>query len=269
MARSAAGTGTSELRQFLLIVVKQHGVCGLAVAECCEEALCLLASMLQWARWLLNVTPLPCNGTMPGCCSGQPRVSKLGSNCAQRASVSIALCPEQVSRSRWPLPLQACRSPSGSDALLAVMGSGLQRLSCAYLHCMLCVEGRRKFITSLTRCLPQLHSLAAACGLHIQVLCSTSASSTEVRLFSSTRILGQKSALDPPCSSDGPCLLPLKPAMPLALLKHAASSLTASRPQGTYLTADDGEGHGCRVQVSARQCGLQCPPVPGTAANPP
>ena len=88
-----------------------------------------------------------------------------------------------------PLPLQACQTPSGT--MLSVLGPSLQRLSCAYLHCLLCIEGRREFITSLMGCLPQLHSLAATCGLHIQVLCSTSASSTEVRFYGSMRILTQ------------------------------------------------------------------------------
>ena len=92
-----------------------------------------------------------------------------------------------------PLPLQACQTPSGTLALLAVLGPSLQRLSCAYLHCLLCVEGRRDFIASLMGCLPQLHSLAATCGLHLQVLCSTSASSTEVRFCSSKRVPGQQS----------------------------------------------------------------------------
>ena len=90
-----------------------------------------------------------------------------------------------------PLPLQACQTPSGTIPLLAVLGPSLQRLSCAYLHCLLCVEGRPEFITSLLDCLPQLHGLAATCGLHLQVLCSTSASSTEVRFAGSTRFLWQ------------------------------------------------------------------------------
>ena len=132
-----------------------------------------------------------------------------------------------------PLPLQACQTPSSTVALLSVLGPSLQRLSCAYLHCLLCVEGRSEFITSLMGCLPQLHSLAATCGLHIQVLCSTSACSTEVRCCGSTRILGQEVPLDPPRSSDGPCLL-VASAFPLAMLQHAQSSaaVTASRPQG-------------------------------------
>ena len=75
-----------------------------------------------------------------------------------------------------------------------MLGPSLQRLSCAYLHCLLCIEGRREFITSLMGCLPQLHSLAATCGLHLQVLCSTSASSTEVRFVAVRGTLGSKGA---------------------------------------------------------------------------
>ena len=58
------GRAQVELSPSLPTLVKQHDVCGLAVAACSEGAFSLLASMGGFAMG----PPLPCNGTMPGCC---------------------------------------------------------------------------------------------------------------------------------------------------------------------------------------------------------